>query len=244
MRSIWVKNKKDFDYRSHTDQWIEQTAEYLKQNLVSALLFSEDISFRQLNGNKPTVLLEIQNDNSDIFNLLQVKNIAPDSFCSFFCVTSEEMHSLSTLFPVEHFFIRSAYTLLYGNDPIAGQGINREHLHQATITALHGIIIHIRAELIRGSIRENNMLVVQIMNRLIPLFKAILFLRANVNPTGLSALITEIESRYAVRRFVLSQILVDIENKKMNQLSQHILPLMLVLTEIIKIVESATGESA
>lgn len=112
------------------------------------------------------------------------------------------------IYPVDYLHIQSSYRVLYGEDVFSALDIQRNHLLSQCQRELKEMSLQLRTEFLLAGNRKHviSELLNETVNRLFPLFKALLVLNGLKIPHSSSELISSIEDLFGLGVSILSDV--------------------------------------
>ncbi len=213
------------------DRWTEKVVNLFEEKLSTVILFGIDDSFNSLTHDKPGLVFLFKKWDATVPTILKEKGITANKTLIPFFLTNQELGRVSAFLPLDLFNIRSNCSCLYGDETVLSFESDKNGLYHHIMSELQAILIHLRGAPLHSQ-NEQALIIIATMNRLIPVFRGILFLRGSQLPSGWSATVSDIESSCNLSTFSLSAILSDLEHRKKANLHKQLIPLQSVLEEL------------
>ncbi|MBN1602121.1 MAG: hypothetical protein JW915_10960 [Chitinispirillaceae bacterium] len=181
--------------------------------LHSVIMYGSALSHEYVQGKSEVNLLVVLTDTSTevLHKSIEVnkrwlkRGIVIPSF-----MTPHYIKSSLDSFPVEFVNIQCSYKVLYGDDLIRNLAINRESIRRQCERDLKEMIHYLKTEYLKVSGQKIHIKVLELsLERLFPLFRAILVLNDRKIPSSRSEIITSIEDIFCIGSSALSDVFLQ-----------------------------------
>jgi hypothetical protein len=182
--------------------------------LHSVIMYGSALSHEYVQGKSEVNILVVLTDASievlhksiEVNKRWLKRGIAIPSF-----MTPHFIKSSINSWPVKFVNIQCNYKILYGDDLIKNCAINRENIRRQCDRDLKEMVLHLKTEYLKASGQKTQLLKVLefTLERLFPLFRAILVLNDRKIPSSRSEVITSIEDIFCIGSSVLSDIFLQ-----------------------------------
>ena len=209
-------------------EFMDKYKEVMKKNLVSIIKFgtegepnnlliiSKKLQFEDLEIIKPVILQYRK----------KMKSV-PILF------TLSGLRDGADVFPLEILDMKYPHEVLYGEDILEDIKLDKKHVRRELEYELRSKLIHLRENYVGIKPRELKLLLNAAVPTLMPMFYGLLFLKDIKPPTKLDSLYREVHKAYKVDMTLFKEI----REKKIEDLSQGVRSLILLLERLISIVD-------
>lgn len=181
------------------------------EKLISVVMYGCAVTHEYIAGSSPINIFLLVTDSSLEFvhNSMAVHRYWFRRGVRTPLIMSREFFETSLdIYPVDFLHIQSNYRVLSGEDIFSTLDIQKEHLRAQCERELKELSVHLRAEYLLADCRKKTLsgLLNEMVNRLFPLFKALLVINGRKIPYATSELISSVEDLFGLGVSVLSDV--------------------------------------
>ena len=192
----------------------ELTSDYLAvfgTELKSVIMYGSAVSHEFRPGKSEVVLVFVVDNNSipllarcaPLHRKWSRRGVATPLF-----LTPAYIASSLDSYPVEFLEMQTCYRVLYGEDVLKPLQIEKKYLRLQCEREFKGIALHLRSAFLEAGVKEKRMreLLTRAMEKMLPLFKALLALGNRKIPAMSSEVVSSVEDMLGQGAGVLSQV--------------------------------------